>query len=106
MNPDFPNMAGLEAAIETLLDLCLNTTASSEVEALQSQVTKLSILAEALTSGHAPTTTYSEFTITKTDASETWTLTGVESPHWTTMLSTATWASDYYSKQSAGKEAT
>ena len=103
-NPDLPDMDVLENGVQTLLDLCLNTTANNEVVALESQVSRISALGNILTSGHTPTTTYSEYTMTKTESSSTWTVTGVADPAWTTMLSTASWASYYYSQKSAGKK--
>jgi hypothetical protein len=101
-NPDVPDMAALENGVQRLLDLCLNTTANDEVEALQSQVSRISDLGNILTSGHTPTTTYSEVTMTRTGSSGTYTITAVANPSWTTILSTAKWASSYYAEQSAG----
>ena len=95
-------MGALETGIANLLDLCLNTTANDEVVALQSQVSRISMLGDVLTSDYTSTTTYSEFTMTKTGSSGPWTLTGVANPSWTTVLSTASWASYYYSEKSAG----
>lgn len=95
-------MGVLETAVQNLLDLCLNTTANEEVEALQSQVSRISALGNVLTSGHTPTTTYSQTTMTRTGSSGAYTITRVVDPSWTTILSTATWASYYYSEKSAG----
>ena len=95
-------MSALETGVQHLLDLCLNTTANDEVVALQSQVSRISELGNVLTSGYSATTTYSETTMTITGSSQTWTITSVVDPSWTTVVSTGTWASSYYAEKSAG----
>jgi hypothetical protein len=92
-----------ENGVQALLNLCMNTTANDEVVALQSQVSRISQLGDVLNSGHTPTTTYSEITMTRTGSSGTYTMTVLANPSWTSVLSTATWASEYYSAKSAGR---
>lgn len=104
-NPDLPDMSTLENGVQRLLDLCLNSTANDEVVALESQVSRISELGNILTSGHTPTTTYSEITMTRTGSSGTYTITAVANPSWTTILSTAKWASSYYAEKSAESSA-
>jgi hypothetical protein len=102
-NPDLPDMQYPENGVQALLNLCMNTTANDEVVALQSQVSRISQLGDVLNSGHTPTTTYSEITMTRTGSSGTYTMTVLANPSWTSVLSTATWASEYYSAKSAGR---
>jgi hypothetical protein len=86
-------MGTLEMAVGYLLDSCKNTTVSTEIANLQSQVTRLSELGNVLTSGMSATTTYSEIVVTHTGLSTTWTETALANPSWTAILSTATGAS-------------
>ena len=109
-NPDGPDMSSFEAGVQYLLGMCLNTTANDEVVELASQVSRISELGNMLTSSHTPTPTDSQYTITRKGYLTTWTVTGipartvtgVANPSWTTILSTATWASEYNALKSAG----
>jgi hypothetical protein len=107
-NPDLTNIAFAENGIKVLLSLCLGTTANDDVVALQLQVSRISLLGDVLTSGYSRTTTYStttstysQSTMTLSGAEATYTVTETASPSWSNVLSTATWASEYYSAKSA-----
>ena len=103
----------LQADVGNIIDLCEDSPASDEVQALQSQASRISDLGSRLATVTATPTTNSHgitaaptatMTGTRTrTGTHSWSTEDWDSESWTSILATATWASRYLSRISAGE---
>ncbi len=114
-NGGLESQAGLEQEMVNVLNWCSNTTVVGEIQALQSQASVMSVLGAQLatTTNSALASMTGSFTMAITSPPSTtasgshtgrpWeTMTG-DGTAWESILSTASWASYYYSYESAGQ---
>jgi len=109
-NGGLESQSGLEQAMVNFLNWCDNTTIAGEIQALQSQASVMSVLGAelatttdpALKSITSPPSTTGSGSYTGKPAWKTMSG-GEDNTAWKSMLSTASWASDYYSHESAGQ---
>ncbi|KUJ11354.1 uncharacterized protein LY89DRAFT_242945 [Mollisia scopiformis] len=90
----------VETALINILNLCANTTVSTEIAAMQSQASRINEWGEQIattTSGG----TLSSVTTTSKPTTTNWEAAHSDNPSWTTMLSTASWAPYYSARKSA-----
>lgn len=108
-NGGIETQATLELALVGLLNLCENTSVSTEIAALQSQASRMSALGEQLATTTDPALGSLTSSITMITAAPTAALTDMPSwateegtnTAWESLLSTAPWASYYYAHKSA-----
>jgi hypothetical protein len=115
-NGGINTLADIEQALVNILNLCENTTVSSDIAALQSQASRMSVLGAELATTTDPAlaslTGSIAMTITSPPTTTSGSHTGTpawmtmteddENTSWQSILSTATWASYYYAHKSAG----
>jgi len=116
-NGGIDTLANVEQGLVNILNLCENTTVSADIAALQSQASRMSVLGAELATTTDPAlaslTRSINMAITSPPTAASGSHTGTpawmtmtgddENASWQSVLSTATWASDYYSYKSAGK---
>jgi hypothetical protein len=112
-NGGIDSQSQLEQVLVNILNLCENTSVSTEIEALQSQASRMSVLGNQLATTTDPALGSMTSTIHMITAAPTGSATLTAMPSWVTdegtntswesILSTATWASDYYAYKSAGR---
>jgi hypothetical protein len=111
-NGGLESQAGMEQGMVNVLNWCDNTTVAGEIQALQSQASVMSVLGAELatTTDPALASMTGSYTMaitsppSATDTGKPWeTMTGGDGTAWKSILSTASWASYYYSHESAGQ---
>ncbi len=117
-NGGLESQSGLEQAMINFLNWCDNTTIAGEIQALQSQASVMSVLGAELATTTDPALASMTGSLTmaitsppSTTGSGSYTgqsawktmSGGTDNTAWKSMLSTATWASAYYSHESAGQ---
>lgn len=102
-NGENPLSNQIEVALMNILNLCENTTVSTDIQALQSQASRISAWGENIATTTADGASSSlTITPTPTTTKGDWDAMASGNPSWTTILSTATWASKYSARKSAG----
>ena len=107
-NPNTPDAALLEADIAKIINACADSPASTQVEALQSQASRISLLASMLVTTTASPTTSISHAITPAPTgtwtgTHSWSTSDWDNESWTSILATASWAPYYYSRVSRGQ---
>ena len=111
-NPDTPDAALLLEDVAKVISLCADSPASEQVQALESQASRISVLASRLatasaspTSSHAITAAPTSTSLSPATATGTYSrgISDSDGESWSSVLATASWASDYYSQISQGQ---
>jgi hypothetical protein len=112
-NGGIDSQSQLEQVLVNILNLCENTSVSTEIAALQSQASMMSVLGNELATTTDPALGSMTSTIHMITPAPSGSATLTAMPSWVTdegsntswesILSTATWASYYYSHKSAGR---